>query len=324
MVKVDHKPKPWYGVIRYIGSMPDRPGTFAGVEMEEVVEGGHSGKFNGKRYFTCEDGYGLILPLSALKPDDRFVDPPSLKGGPSSAAGDDVERDKHRPPPTSPSSATPRRPSDPLSPGSASPKTSPSVSFVEAADGLAASSGGTLLFVCPGDVAGFIIGKDGKNLRDVESKTGTVIKVEKNELDKTANTHVAIIGKEEDCCKKALVLIVQNIRRKTALHTATTEVMEIPNQHCGRVIGKKGANVQMIQSLTGTRINVQRQKGLEALLGLPATCEITGSAEQIQKAKEMIEMSVEGSDIAEAALIAAFMVRFMKELQDEGYTFGSK
>ena len=33
VVKVDHKPKPWYGVIKYIGPVPNCPGTFAGLEM---------------------------------------------------------------------------------------------------------------------------------------------------------------------------------------------------------------------------------------------------------------------------------------------------
>jgi hypothetical protein len=112
VVKVDHKPKPWYGVIKYIGPVTDCPGTFAGVEMDEVVEGGHAGKFGGKRYFTCNDGYGLMLPLSRLKLDDRF-DPPTLKGG--SVGGDDVERDKNMPStPTQPTAS--RKPSDPLSP----------------------------------------------------------------------------------------------------------------------------------------------------------------------------------------------------------------
>ena len=172
-----------------------------------------------------------------------------------------------------------------------------------------------------------MIGKDGKNLRDVESKTGTRIKVDKNEHDKAANTKVIIAGKKENC-EKAMVLIVQNIRRKTALHTATTETIEIPNQHCGRVIGRKGANVQAIQNLTGTRINIesQRERGIiDVFLNLegPAKCEITGSAEQIEEAKKMIELSLEGSDIAGAAYIAAFMIKFIEELKAEGYTFSS-
>lgn len=185
------------------------------------------------------------------------------------------------------------------------------------------SDAGAMFFVCPGDVAGFIIGKDGKNRRDVESKTGTRIKVLKNEQDSTANTKVAILGDKESC-ERALLLIVQNIRRKTALHTATTEIIKIAN--AGKVIGKKGANVQAIQNLTGTRINIEKRQGLEAFLepNSPVNCEITGSSDQIERAKELIQLSLDGDDIAHAAITAVFMLRFMKELKAEGYVFDSK
>lgn len=33
LVKVEHKPKPWYGVIKWIGDLSGVPGTVAGVEM---------------------------------------------------------------------------------------------------------------------------------------------------------------------------------------------------------------------------------------------------------------------------------------------------
>ena len=178
---------------------------------------------------------------------------------------------------------------------------------------------GILAFECPRDVTGFVIGKNGKNLREVESKTNTVLKVEKNEHDLAENAKVLIIGKKEDCVK-ALKLIIQKINLKRALHTATTVTIEIPNQHCGRVIGKKGANVRAIQDLTGTRIQVESLKGFEAFMpDAMAKCEITGTPDQIEKAKEMIQKSVEGSDIAGAAYITAFMLRFMKELKDEGF-----
>ena len=33
VVKVERKPKPWYGVIKYIGDIPNVPGRCAGIEM---------------------------------------------------------------------------------------------------------------------------------------------------------------------------------------------------------------------------------------------------------------------------------------------------
>ncbi|CAI8016274.1 Tudor and KH domain-containing protein homolog [Geodia barretti] len=144
-----------------------------------------------------------------------------------------------------------------------------------------------LAFECPGYVAGFVIGRDGKNRRDVESKTDTRIRVEKKEGDTAANTRVIIMGEKENR-QKALFLIVQNLRRKTALHTATTETIDIPNEDCGQVIGRKGANVRAIENLTGTRINIKQPNALDFFLRFEVKCKITGSAEQIEKAKEMI------------------------------------
>ena len=40
--------------------------------QEETVSGGHDGKWNGIQYFESQKGRGLFLPLSKLKPDQRF------------------------------------------------------------------------------------------------------------------------------------------------------------------------------------------------------------------------------------------------------------
>lgn len=117
--------------------------------QEEVVEGGHSGNFKGKRYFTCEDGRGLILPHSRVERDDRFG-PPTLKGGPT-PAGEDVEKDKHMP------SDYTQGPTSPKASGGASPlgsivsplKTSQKdvlslVTAVESSDGDTANSKSTV------------------------------------------------------------------------------------------------------------------------------------------------------------------------------------
>ena len=172
-------------------------------------------------------------------------------------------------------------------------------------------------FECPGDVAGFIIGKDGKNLREVESQTNTKIVVHKNERDKTANTKVLICGKKENC-EKALILIAHNVHQKITHRTATTETMVIPGHLCGKVLGRGGANVRVIQNLTGARIQIEHKEGLDAFLDHDRhhKCEIKGSPEQIEKAKELIDMAQKGEDIAQAAFLATFMVKLLQELKD--------
>ena len=61
--------------------------------QDDIVDGGHSGKYEGKRYFTCDDGHGVFLPMTTLRPDDRF-DPPPLKGG-AMPSGEAAEKDQH-------------------------------------------------------------------------------------------------------------------------------------------------------------------------------------------------------------------------------------
>ena len=132
--KVSLDPFPWYGVIKWIGQLPDVPERTAGIEMvntyinylfrvqflllylsiyislwsvlyfykcdavytlqEHQVKGGHSGCFGGKQYFTCDDGHGLFLPLSSLSRDDRFIDTPSVIQG-AIPEEDAVEKDQH-------------------------------------------------------------------------------------------------------------------------------------------------------------------------------------------------------------------------------------
>lgn len=69
---------------------------YDGVLLQETkVEGGHSGELKGVQYFTCEDGYGLFLPVSRLQRDNRFDDPPSLICAPTPER-DEAEKDKEK------------------------------------------------------------------------------------------------------------------------------------------------------------------------------------------------------------------------------------
>ena len=171
--------------------------------------------------------------------------------------------------------------------------------------------GGTLVSAerlsieCPGNVAGLIIGK---TLRDIESKTGTKLYIK----DKT---NVVICGDRESC-ERALVLIVRIIRRNSGLFAVSTKTVTIPNKHRGRVIGREGVNIHAIENLTGTSINV-----LPPRFDSHTKCEITGSFDRIERAKEMIRETLERDNKAQAVFNAAFMEMFLKELMAEGYTF---
>ncbi|KAM9365577.1 ubiquitin carboxyl-terminal hydrolase CYLD isoform 2-T2 [Pholidichthys leucotaenia] len=60
-----------HGIIRWIGSLPDRKETMAGLELEEMV-GVSDGTIKGYRYFFCPPKKALFVKLSSCRPDSRF------------------------------------------------------------------------------------------------------------------------------------------------------------------------------------------------------------------------------------------------------------
>ncbi|XP_070764624.1 ubiquitin carboxyl-terminal hydrolase CYLD [Enoplosus armatus] len=60
-----------YGIIRWIGTLPDLQETMAGLELEEV-KGVSDGTFKSKRLFKCPHKRALFVKLSSCRPDSRF------------------------------------------------------------------------------------------------------------------------------------------------------------------------------------------------------------------------------------------------------------
>ncbi|KAF6716941.1 Ubiquitin carboxyl-terminal hydrolase CYLD [Oryzias melastigma] len=60
-----------YGIIRWIGKLPGREETMAGLELEEDL-GVSDGTFKGTRFFRCPNKRALFVKLSSCHPDSRF------------------------------------------------------------------------------------------------------------------------------------------------------------------------------------------------------------------------------------------------------------
>ncbi|KAM4628850.1 ubiquitin carboxyl-terminal hydrolase CYLD [Polymixia lowei] len=60
-----------YGTIRWIGNLPGREETMAGLELEEM-KGVSDGTFKGQRLFSCLPGRALFVKLRSCRPDSRF------------------------------------------------------------------------------------------------------------------------------------------------------------------------------------------------------------------------------------------------------------
>ena len=98
--------------------------------------------------------------------------------------------------------------------------------------------------------------------------------------------------------------------------------MIIPNGRlCGKIIGKKGSTCRAIESLSGARVKIDQKEGLERLLDDTGTCKITGSAEQIEEAKVLIQEAMQGKDVARMATLVAVLSVLMKEFEKIGFHF---
>ncbi|CAL1138065.1 unnamed protein product [Cladocopium goreaui] len=60
------EPKAWEGTVRFIGITDFATGEWLGVELD-IKAGKNDGSVHGKRYFQCEDKYGLFLHPSAVQ-----------------------------------------------------------------------------------------------------------------------------------------------------------------------------------------------------------------------------------------------------------------
>ena len=175
----------------------------------------------------------------------------------------------------------------------------------------------------PADRAGLVIGAGGKNIREVERLTNTSIKVDSRGVGLYGgqNRKVYVLGSEENC-KKALLMILKHVERRVGEHTAGAKTISIPDSCVGKVIGKGGATISAIKSISGAQdIKIEdRKTGLEALLQTERQCHIHGSEEAIEKAEKLIRLAITDEDILAGATFAAIFMELLKmgvECQEE-------
>ena len=167
----------------------------------------------------------------------------------------------------------------------------------------------------PADRAGLVIGAGGKNIREVERLTNTSINVDGGGLGiyGGGNRKVRVLGSEENC-KKALLLILKKVEHRVDEHMAGVKTISVPDRCVGRIIGKGGATISTIKSLSGAHdIKFDdRKTGLEAMLQTERQCYIHGSEEAIQKAERLIRLAVDGEDVVAGATFAAIFMELLK------------
>ena len=94
----------------------------------------------------------------------------------------------------------------------------------------------------------------------------------------------------------------------------------------GKVIGKGGLTRNAIEKLSGAQVKIEDREGLESFLDDSKICKITGMAEDVEKAKELIERAMQGADIVREATVAALVVtvlKLMKHFEEKGFELTS-
>ena len=168
----------------------------------------------------------------------------------------------------------------------------------------------------PADRAGLVNGTGGKNIREVERLTNTIIKVDRGSglhVLGGGNRRVSVVGSEENC-KKALLIILKNVEKRVGEHTAGVKMITVPDSCVGRIIGKGGATISTIKSISGAQdIKFDDKKtGLEAMLQTERKCYIHGSEEAIGKAERLIRLAMTGKDIVAGDTFAAIFMELLK------------
>ena len=169
-----------------------------------------------------------------------------------------------------------------------------------------------LVFTVPADCAGLVIGRDGRNIREVELATNTIIKMERDYGPGLGGNKRGVIRGSEENQKKALQMILNRLKKRVDLHTARVETVQIPEDKVGLVIGRGGQTINAIKTLSGV-VDIKiddRLPGLASFsLFAPSTrsCTITGSEKDIEKAKQLIDLAVKGGNIVVGDTLAALI-----------------
>jgi rRNA processing protein Krr1/Pno1 len=122
----------------------------------------------------------------------------------------------------------------------------------------------TLAMHIPNDklLISYIIGTGGATLNEIESKTGTKIRIERSQQGPVSHRMVFIVG-----TIKNVVHAFRHVSEVMGLkQTADIDhtIIEIPNDFVSRLIGRSGSVVKKVETDTGCRVFIQQEREMFA------------------------------------------------------------
>lgn len=139
----------------------------------------------------------------------------------------------------------------------------------------------------PKDSIGIIIGRGGNTIKEIELTANVKIHIKESD-ESNDNFKVCKIEGTPEGVELAEFFIHEVIVNQPLIETYE---MVVPSQTCGRIIGKNGSNIRLISRSSNAKIIISSPDSLKPSLDTKII--ITGTAEQIEIAKVLVEQKIE-------------------------------
>ncbi|RKP08044.1 hypothetical protein THASP1DRAFT_30143 [Thamnocephalis sphaerospora] len=167
----------------------------------------------------------------------------------------------------------------------------------------ASATGGTVSkeFLVPHAMAGLVIGRGGENLKRIEQQTQTRVQFSQDPPDHQGMRRVTATGSPDNVDRayqmiQALMEDPQPGRMVSDIMPSPsqrTEVLLVPNERVGLLIGRGGDTVREIQRRSNVRVNVTPDDHASGQTERPV--QIIGDEHGVQMARAMIQEIIEGT-----------------------------
>ncbi|EER13256.1 hypothetical protein Pmar_PMAR029693 [Perkinsus marinus ATCC 50983] len=136
-----------------------------------------------------------------------------------------------------------------------------------------------------------IIGRGGANLMSTRNTTRCHIECDQHTKDNGYSLFHIDATSEEDL-QRGVRAIERQTKPMHPLEGEVQQVVIVPDERVGDILGPRGCVVKVISDRTGCRIDIQ-QRGLQR--GEPRECRIVGSPDEVQAGIRMVEGIRDGS-----------------------------
>ena len=151
----------------------------------------------------------------------------------------------------------------------------------------------------PGSAVGWVIGREGQNIRKIEQQTGCRVKMrdrgpnEERGCDQTA-TLIGHPSQVEEAERLVQEVVAQKLAKDAQARAEKFTVeLTIPSRAVGRVIGRQGQTIRSIERASGARVRIDR--GSDQMTE-DRICVITGTGPQVDAARHSVEEKIQEED----------------------------